>query len=133
MLGMYAYVSFLGIKPLGQNNAVAFTTNCFVVNSKGNHQCHFSPGCLYSCSELSASACVSTFQFLFCIFHRRDSNYPQCACATRVTVLVLCVCVCVCVCVSHQANLRSGASTRLTKGTSGLSGTFFTIRKRRFL
>ena len=44
-----------------------------------------------------------------------------------------CVCVCVCVCVSHRANLRTGASRRLTEGTSGLSGTFFTKVKRRFL
>ena len=35
----------------------------------------------------------------------------------------MCVCVCVCVCV-----LWTGASRRLTEGTSGLSGTFFTKR-----
>ena len=47
---------------------------------------------------------------------------PRHACATRVTVLVLCVCLCL----SHRANLQTGASRRLTEGTSGLSSTFFT-------
>ena len=56
---------------------------------------------------------------------------PRRACAARVTVLVLCVCVCVHL--SHRANLRTGASRRLTEGTSGLSGTFFTKVKRCFL
>ena len=41
-----------------------------------------------------------------------------------------CVCVCVCVCLSVRlsclANLRTGASRRLTEGTSGLSGILFT-------
>ena len=37
-----------------------------------------------------------------------------------------CVCVCLCVCLSCWANLWTGASTRLTEGTSGLSDTFFT-------
>ena len=36
----------------------------------------------------------------------------------------LCVCVCVCVCLSRRANLRTGASRRLTEDTIGLSGTF---------
>ena len=45
---------------------------------------------------------------------------PRRACAARFTVLVLCVCL------FHRANLRTGASRRLTEGTSGLSGTFFT-------
>ena len=43
-------------------------------------------------------------------------------------MMSLCVCVCVCVCVSRRANLWTGASRRLTEGTSGLSGTFFTKR-----
>ena len=34
------------------------------------------------------------------------------------------VCVCPCVRLSHRANLRTGASRRLTEGASGLSGTF---------
>ena len=71
---------------------------------------------------------------------------PRRACATRVTVLVnprrACargllqlsrVSVCVCVCLSAGANPRTGASRRLTEGTSGLNGTFLTIIKRRFL
>ena len=35
----------------------------------------------------------------------------------------VCVCVCLSVCLSRRANLRTGANRRLTKGTSGLSGT----------
>ena len=38
-------------------------------------------------------------------------------------------CVCVSVCLSHPANLQTGASRRLTEGTSGLSGPFFTKQK----
>ena len=45
---------------------------------------------------------------------------PQHACAVRVTVVVLCVCL------STGANLWTGTSRRLTEGTSGFSGTFFT-------
>ena len=41
--------------------------------------------------------------------------------------------VCVCVCLSHRANLQTGTSRRLTEGTSGLSSTFFTNVKGRFL
>ena len=50
---------------------------------------------------------------------------PWRACARGL----LCVCVCVCVFLSAGANPRTGASRRLTKGTSGLSGTFLTIIK----
>ena len=75
---------------------------------------------------------------------------PRRACTTRVTVLVnprracargllqlscVCVCVCVfvCVCVSATpANLRTGATTRLTEGIGGMSGTFVTTMRSRF-
>ena len=40
---------------------------------------------------------------------------------------------CVCVCLSQQANLQTGARRRVTEGTSGLSGIFFTKVKRCFL
>ena len=43
------------------------------------------------------------------------------------------LCVYVCLCPSAGANLGTGASRRLTEGTSGLSGRFFTIIKRCFL
>ena len=52
-------------------------------------------------------------------YMRKKVFIPRRAYAARVTVLVLCVCVSV-------ANLRTGASRRLTEDTSGLSGTFFT-------
>ena len=38
-----------------------------------------------------------------------------------------------CVCLSQQANLQTGARRRVTEGTSGLSGIFFTKVKRCFL
>ena len=44
----------------------------------------------------------------------------------RVTAVVLCVCV------SAPANLRTGATTRLTEDIDGISGTFVTIIKSRF-
>ena len=58
----------------------------------------------------------------------------------RVTAVVLCVCVCACVCVcvcvfvcvSAPANLRTGATTRLTEGIGVMSGTFVTIIKSSF-
>ena len=45
--------------------------------------------------------------------------------------MCVCVCVCVCVsmCVSGPANLRTGATTHLTKGIGSMSGTFVTIIK----
>jgi len=49
----------------------------------------------------------------------------------RVTAVVPCVCVCVFL--STGANPQTGASRRLTEGTSGLSGTFLTILERRFV
>ena len=68
---------------------------------------------------------------------------PQHACAARVTVvnpqrayargLLQLSHVSVCLCPSAGANLGTGASRRLTEGTSGLSDTSFTIIKRRFL
>ena len=70
---------------------------------------------------------------------------PRRACAARVTVVnprracargllqLSCVCVCLCVCVSAApANLRTGATTRLTEGIGGMSGTFVIIIKSRF-
>ena len=48
-----------------------------------------------------------------------------------VTAIVLSVCVFSCV--SAPANLRTGATTRLTEGISGMSGTFVTIINSRFL
>ena len=59
---------------------------------------------------------VSKYSFFVIINPRR-------ACATRVTA-----CLCVCLSVT-PGNLRTGASRRLTEGTSGLSGTFFTKYK----
>ena len=47
---------------------------------------------------------------------------PRHACTARVTVLVLCVSVFP----SAGANLRTGADSCLTEGTSGLSGILFT-------
>ena len=37
--------------------------------------------------------------------------------------------MCVCLCLSRRANLRTGASRRLTEGTNGLSGTFHKNKK----
>ena len=51
----------------------------------------------------------------------------------RVTAVVLCVYLSVSVCLSAAANLQTGANRRLTEGTSGLSGTFFTKIERRSL
>ena len=49
---------------------------------------------------------------------------PQCAYARGVTRLQLSCPMCLSVCLSVGANLRTGASRRLTEGTSSLSGTF---------
>ena len=59
-----------------------------------------------------------------------SAHAPEGYCSCPVC---LCVCVCVCVFLSAGANPRTGASRRLTEGTSGLSSTFLTIIQRRFL
>ena len=54
---------------------------------------------------------------------------PWCACARgllQLSRVSVCLCVCVFVCPVAGANPRTGASRRLTEGTSGLSGTFLT-------
>ena len=48
---------------------------------------------------------------------------PRHACARGLLQLS---CVSVCLCLFTRANLRTGASRRLTEGTSGLSDTFCT-------
>ena len=60
---------------------------------------------------------------------------PRRACARgllQLSCVCVCVCVCVSVCVSAPANLRTGATTRLTEGIGDMSGTFVTIIKSRF-
>ena len=72
---------------------------------------------------------VTIFLLLY-IHVDHDVNISSARMRQKVPVLVLCVCLsvclCVCVCPPELLNLRTGASKRLTKGTSGLSGTFFT-------
>ena len=59
-------------------------------------------------------------------FYTEDTEH---ACARGLLQLSLCVCVCVFVFPFAGANPQTGASRRLTEGTSGLNGTFVTIIK----
>ena len=76
---------------------------------------------------------VSVYRYLYSGHEiaRSTCNYPSARMRYEgYRTCVLCLCVSVC---HAGANLRTGTSRRLTKGTGGLSGTFFTKLKRRFL